>query len=100
MWFDAAAPAFLIDMLMERGVDPDALDDRICDHYTLSIFDPDDIVMETLLFQTGCITIAGTEDLGGETLYPEVSGRGEWKSRIFRWLRTFSVVSVLATRAA
>ena len=68
-WFDAAAPAFLIEMLMERGVDPDALDDRISDHYTLSLFDPDDIVMETLLFQTGCITITSTTDVGGETYY-------------------------------
>ncbi len=25
--------------------------------------------METLLFQTGCLAITGTEDLGGETLY-------------------------------
>ena len=50
-WFDAAAPAFLIDMLMERGVDPDALDDRICDGQMLSVFDPDNVVMETLLFR-------------------------------------------------
>ncbi|MCY4026223.1 MAG: AAA family ATPase [Acidobacteria bacterium] len=68
-WFDAAAPAFLIDMLIERGVDADALDDRICDGRMLSLFDPDNVVMETLLFQSGCITITGTEDLGGETLY-------------------------------
>lgn len=39
-WFDAAAPAFLIDMLTERGVDPDALDDRVCDGQMLSLFDP------------------------------------------------------------
>ena len=68
-WFDAAAPAFLIDMLMERGVDADALDDTISDRYTLSFFDPDDVVMETLLFQTGCITITGTKHLGGNTYY-------------------------------
>ena len=68
-WFDAATPAFLIDMLMQRGVDADALDDTISDRYTLSFFDPDDVVMETLLFQTGCITITGTKHLGGNTYY-------------------------------
>lgn len=68
-WFDAAAPAFLIDMLMERGVDPAALDDTICDGHMLSLCDSDAIVLETLLFQTGCITITGTEDLGGKTYY-------------------------------
>ena len=68
-WFDAAAPAFLIDLLRERGVDPATLDDTICDRYTLLFFDPGAIVIETLLFQTGCITITGTEDLGGNVYY-------------------------------
>ena len=68
-WFDAGVPAFLSDMLIERGVDPEADDGMICSHGMLSYFDVDDIVMETLLFQTGCLTITGTEDLGGETLY-------------------------------
>ena len=80
-WFDAAAPAFLFDMLRERGVDPAALDDTICNRHMLLFFEPDAIVMETLLFQTGCITITGTEDVGGNTYYrlgypnPEVRRR-------------------------
>ena len=41
----------------------------ICHRSMLSYFDVDDVVMETLLFQTGCLAITGTEDLGGETLY-------------------------------
>ena len=68
-WFDTAVPAFLIDMLIERGVDPAALDDTICDGQMLSYLDVDDIVIETLLFQTGCLTIIGTEDLGGLIFY-------------------------------
>ena len=68
-WFEAGVPALLSDMLIERGVDPAAVDGMICHRSMLSYFDVDDIVMETLLFQTGCLAIAGTEDLGGETLY-------------------------------
>ena len=47
----------------------------------LSSFDVDAIAMETLLFQTGCVTITGTEDLGGKIFYrlgypnPEVRRR-------------------------
>ncbi len=35
----------------------------------LSSFDVDDVATEALLFQTGYLTITGTEDLGGKTLY-------------------------------
>ena len=68
-WFDTAVPVFLSDMLIERGVDLATLDDTICDGHLLSSFDVDDIVLETLLFQTGCLAITGTEDLGGMVFY-------------------------------
>ena len=80
-WFDSATPAFLIDALIERGADPATFDDTICDRQMLSSFDLDAIATETLLFQTGCITITGTEDVGGSTYYrlgypnPEVRRR-------------------------
>ena len=68
-WFDTAVPVFLSDMLIERGVDLATLDDTICDGHLLSSFDADDIVLETLLFQTGCLAITGTENLGGMVFY-------------------------------
>ena len=68
-WFEAGVPAFLSDMLIERGVDTAAVDGMLCHRSMLSYFDVDDVVMETLLFQTGCLAITGTDDLGGETLY-------------------------------
>ena len=80
-WFDSAVPAFLIDALIERGADPATFDDTIGDRQTLSSFDLDAIAMETLLFQTGCVTITSTEDVGGSTFYrlgypnPEVRRR-------------------------
>ena len=87
-WFDTAMPAFLIDMLIQRGVDPATLDDTICDGHMLSAFDVDDILLETLLFQTGCRTITGTEDLGGKILYrlgyPNRAVRRGLEDRLFR----------------
>ena len=75
-------------MLIQRGVDPATLDDTICDGHMLSAFDVDDILLETLLFQTGCRTITGTEDLGGKILYrlgyPNRAVRRGLEDRLFR----------------
>ena len=87
-WFDPATPAFLIDALIERGVDPVTFDDTICDRQMLSSFDLDAVSMETLLFQTGCVTITGTEDLGGTTFYrlgyPNREVRRSLNARVLR----------------
>ena len=37
--------------------------------------------METLLFQTGCLTITGTEDVGGQALYRLGYPNGEMRRR-------------------
>ena len=46
-----------------------ALDDMVGSSDLLSTFDVDEMATEALLFQTGYLTITGTEDLGGELLY-------------------------------
>ena len=68
-WFETGMPSFLIDTLTSRGVNAVALDDMIGSGDLLSSFDVDDIATEALLFQTGYLTITGSEDLGGKTLY-------------------------------
>ena len=59
----------LIDTLQSRGTSSFALEDMVGSGDLLSSFDVDDIATEALLFQTGYLTITGTEDLGGKTLY-------------------------------
>ena len=68
-WFETGTPSFLIDTLRSRGTSSFALEDMVGSGDLLSSFDVDDIATEALLFQTGHLTITGTEDLGGKTLY-------------------------------
>ncbi|MDE0228283.1 MAG: AAA family ATPase, partial [Spirochaetaceae bacterium] len=74
-WFETGTPAFLVDTLFERRVSSVALDDMVSPAELLSAFDvggrsaADHIGTEALLFQTGYLTIAGEERLGGEVLY-------------------------------
>ena len=68
-WFETGTPKFLVDTLLARGVGAVDLEDMMASGDLLSSFDVDDIATEALLFQTGYLTITGTEDLGGKTLY-------------------------------
>ena len=68
-WFETGTPAFLVETLFKRRVSALALDEMVGGEDLLSTFDVDDIATEALLFQTGYLTIAGEENLGGESLY-------------------------------
>ena len=68
-WFETGSPAFLVDTLIERGVPAVTLGDAVTTARLLSAFDVDHIATEALLFQTGYLTIAGTEECDGETYY-------------------------------
>ena len=68
-WFETGTPTFLLDMLLERGVNSLALDDMLGSEELLSAFDVDHISTEALLFQTGYLTIRRSEPRGGELYY-------------------------------
>ena len=68
-WFETGTPTFLVDTLLTRGVSGVDLEGMIASGDLLSSFDVGDIATEALLFQTGYLTIKGTENLGGKTLY-------------------------------
>ena len=68
-WFETGTPTFLLDMLLERGVNSLALDDMLGSEELLSAFDVDHIATEALLFQTGYLTIRRSEPRGGRMYY-------------------------------
>ena len=68
-WFETGTPAFLVETLFKRRVSALALDEMVGTGELLSAFDVDAIATEALLFQTGYLTIAGEENLGGESIY-------------------------------
>ena len=68
-WFETGTPTFLIDTLVEQGVGSLALERMTADDTLLSAFDVGAVGTEALLFQTGYLTIVGTERRGAKTSY-------------------------------
>ena len=68
-WFETGTPSFLVETLFKRQVSSLALDGMLGNADLLSAFDVDNIGTEALLFQTGYLTIAAEESLGGKPLY-------------------------------
>lgn len=68
-WFESGTPTFLLKLLLERHSFVPALAGLQVDGALLSTFDVEHISTEALLWQTGYLTFAGSEDLGGEIFY-------------------------------
>ena len=89
-WIETGTPAFLVETLFKRRVSALALDEMVGSEDLLSTFDVDDIATEALLFQTGYLTIAGEENLGGKVLYrlgyPNREVRQSLNERLLRYL--------------
>ena len=68
-WFETGSPKFLIDELRHRGVPSIDLDGMTTSEALLSTFDVDEMAVEALLFQTGCLTILDEKDRDGRIRY-------------------------------
>ena len=89
-WFESATPTFLVETLVRRRVSSLALEGMLSSSELLSAFDVGAIATEALLFQTGYLTIKGTERLGAETLYrlgyPNLEVRQSLNRSLLRYL--------------
>ncbi|MCL2467263.1 MAG: ATP-binding protein [Micrococcales bacterium] len=68
-WFETSTPRFLVDTLTSRRFFVPNLARSYASSTLISKFDVGDLSVEALLFQTGYLTITGTELVGGETFY-------------------------------
>lgn len=68
-WFETGTPEFLFRRLVEQGVSPMELGNRMTDMSVISKFDVGDIDVDALLFQTGYLTITGEEQRESLSLY-------------------------------
>ena len=68
-WFETGSPTFLLDVLARRGADWHRLDGMLASDELLSKFDVGEIGAEALLFQSGYLTILGSEEADGEECY-------------------------------
>ncbi len=60
-WFETGTPTFLVETLLERQVHFATLDGTLAGEKLLGTFDVGDIATEALLFQTGYLTVVGSE---------------------------------------
>jgi hypothetical protein len=68
-WFESATPTFLLKLLEDRKYPVPELNNLRVGESLLGSFDVDHIEVENLLFQTGYLTLAGQETLGGMRRY-------------------------------
>ncbi len=68
-WFQSATPNFLINIIKEKKYPVADFEDLKATDNILSSFDIDIIELETILFQTGYLTIKGVRELGNTRVF-------------------------------
>jgi len=68
-WFETGSPELLYRLLTEWDMSPMQLENLVTDEELVSRFDVKDIGVDSLLFQTGYLTIVGEERRSGHTQY-------------------------------
>ena len=85
-WFETGSPSFLIKRVRERQYLIPDFENVVIDEAMLASFDVNEITLENLLFQTGYLTIARVEELGGERFYYLTYPNREVKSSLNGYL--------------
>jgi len=95
-WFETGSPAFLIEVLKEQKYYLPSLENIYMSETDLSSFDVDDIKLETLLFQTGYLTIQEVKTRFNQRMfklgYPNLEVRTALNERIYRYLLTDNIL--------
>ncbi len=68
-WFETGTPEFLIKMILKQQYPVPDLQDTIATENLLGSFDIETIEVETIMFQTGYLTIQEKKQMGNMTLY-------------------------------
>ncbi len=68
-WYETGSPRFLIDRLIENGIPWHGFDGIRTSHSLLSWFEVENIAPESLLYQTGYLTVLGSEEVYGRLSY-------------------------------
>ena len=89
-WFETGNPSFLIEVLKQKNYFLPNLEDVAINESDLGSFDVDDIKIETLLFQTGYLTIKEVKTIFNQRIYqltyPNLEVRTALNENIFKYL--------------
>jgi hypothetical protein len=95
-WFETGSPSFLIQLLKEQRYYLPNLEHLYMSETDISSFDVDDIKIETLLFQTGYLTIQEVRTRFNQRIfklgYPNLEVRTALNERIYRYLLTDNIL--------
>ena len=93
-WFETGNPSFLIEILKQKNYFLPNLENISISESDLGSFDVDDIKIETLLFQTGYLTIKEVTTIFNQRIYqltyPNLEVRTALNENIFKYLLTDS----------
>ncbi len=93
-WFETGNPSFLIEILKQKNYFLPNLENVAISESDLGSFDVDDIKIETLLFQTGYLTIKEVKTIFNQRIYqltyPNLEVRTALNENIFKYLLTDS----------
>jgi len=96
-WFDTGNPSFLIEILKQKNYFLPNLENIAISESDLGSFDVDDIKIETLLFQTGYLTIKEVTTIFNQRIYqltyPNLEVRTALNENIFKYLLTDSSIA-------
>ena len=103
-WFETGNPSFLIEILKQKNYFLPNLEDVAISESDLGSFDVDDIKIETLLFQTGYLTIKKVETIFNRRIYkltyPNLEVRTALNETIFRYLLSDDSMQVMPILSA
>ena len=98
-WFETGNPSFLIEILKRKNYFLPKFEDIAISESDLGSFDVDDIKIETLLFQTGYLTIKKVETIFNRRIYkltyPNLEVRSALNETIFRYLLSDDSMQVI-----
>ncbi len=95
-WFETDNPSFLIEVIKKRNFFLPNLEDMKVNESNLSSFDIDYIKLETLLFQTGYLTIKEVKERFNQRVYhltyPNLEVKTALNEHIFEYLLTDNIL--------
>ena len=96
-WFETATPSFLLKLIQQKKYFLPNLENIKTTENLLGSFDIDRIELETILFQTGYLTITGTKMLGSKEIYklsyPNLEVQTSFTEFILNYLTTADLSS-------
>ena len=85
-WFETATPSFLVNVIKEKNYNVPEIEHLQLDEHAFSTYDIERLDVESLLFQTGYITITGYEDYIYKLSYPNHEVKKSFLNYLYHYM--------------